>query len=401
MSVNINAAIGEINRLKRSQLIIQSCQHPNDLKIYLNQVARHILEKKLIVPLQNISGTLKKTQTYVDDSKYAIWKADGDEQMSSSIFGQMDVPKIGIEDVPRVLHSVNTISDSIADHLVQRGHEFRQKIQAQGQQPPERTNFDEYADSMSQNVSGTLGQLHAYFVPDKDNNITFDPENLEDILRVIGTCMGQLINLTREFNQNKAAFINEIEAVRKIVPVLEGIRDSVNEYNANYLKQKKSADLARSQTNCDKALIGFCQELSKYDDPTTPEYKLLVIRGRVYLALENLVQVVLGQMKREFDAKKKKKFQQTVNEVFYMMSHVKTETRDFPLFKKFRASALREAKGCGNATIAVEVAKVVEKGEEVDDWVKVAGGGFEDATINKCFTPGMDVARLKKLSESI
>ncbi len=401
MSVNINAAIGEINRLKRSQLIIQSCQHPNDLRIYLNQVARHILEKKLIVPLHNISSTLKKTQTYVDDSKYAIWKANGDEQMSSSIFGQMDVPRIGIGDVPRMLHSVIRISDSIADHMVQRGHEFRQKIQSQGQQPPERTNFDEYADRMSQSVSGILGQLHAYFVPDKDNNITFDPENLEDILRVIGTGMGQLITLTREFNQNKAAFLNEIEAVRKIVPVLEGIRDSVNDYNANYLKQKKSADLARSQTNCDKTLIGFCQELSKYDDPSTPEYKLLVIRGRVYLALENLVQIILGQMKSEFNAQKKKKYQQAVNELFYMMSHVKTETRDFPLFKKFRASALREAKGCGNATIAAEVAKVVDKGEEVDDWIKVAGGGFEDATINQCFTPGMDVARLKKLSETI
>ncbi len=401
MSVNINAAIGEINRLKRSQLIIQSCQHPNDLRIYLNQVARYILEKKLIIPLQNILGTLKKTQTYVDESKYAIWKADGNEQMSASIFGQMDVPKIGIGDVPKVLHAVINISDSIADHMVQRGHEFRQKIQAQGQQPPERTNFDEYADRISQSVSGTLGQLHAYFVPDKDNNITFDPENLENILRVIGTCMGQLITLTREFNQNKAVFVNEIEAVRKIVPVLEGIRDSVNDYNASYLKQKKSADLARSKTNCDKTLIGFCQELSKYDDPSTPEYKLLVIRGRVYLALENLVQMILGQMKGVFDAQKKKKYQQTVNELFYMMSHVKTETRDFPLFKKFRASALREAKGCGNVAIAVEVAKVVGKGEEVEDWIKVAGGGFEDATINQCFTPGMDVARLKKLSESI
>ena len=83
------------------------------------------------------------------------------------------------------------------------------------------------------------------------------------------------------------------------------------------------------------------------------------------------------------------------------MSHVKTETRDFPLFKKFRASALREAKACGNATIASEVVNVVEKGEELDDWAKLAGGGFEDAAVNKCFKPGMDVARLKKLSEAI
>ena len=101
MSVNINSAIGEINRLKRSQLIIQSCQHPNDLKIYLNQVARYILERKLIVPLQNINTTLKKTQTFVDDNKYAIWKADGEEQMSSSIFGQMDVPRMSINQIPQ------------------------------------------------------------------------------------------------------------------------------------------------------------------------------------------------------------------------------------------------------------------------------------------------------------
>ncbi|MBW7997797.1 MAG: hypothetical protein FVQ81_14740 [Candidatus Glassbacteria bacterium] len=401
MSVNINAAIGEINRLKRSQLIIQSCQHPNDLKIYLNQVARYILEKKLTVPLQNINTTLKKTQTFVNDKQYAIWKADGEEQMSSSIFGQMDVPKIAIANVPNVLHTVISIGDSISDHLVQRGHEFRQKIAAQNQPPPERTNFDDFSDRMSQHVCGTLGQLHAYFVPDSNNNITFDPENLENILRVIGTCMGELIALTREFNKNKAIFLNEIEAVRKIAPVLEGIRDSVNDYNANYLKQKKSADLARSQTNCDKTLIGFCQELTKYDDPTTPEYKLLLIRGRIYLALENLVQVILGQMKSEFVAEKKKKYQQTVNEIFYMMSHAKTETRDFPLFKKFMASTLRVAKGCGNEKIAAEVAGVVEKGEEVEDWIKVAGGGFEEATINQCFTPGMDVTRLRKLSESI
>ena len=213
--------------------------------------------------------------------------------------------------------------------------------------------------------------------------------------------MGQLISLTRELNQNKAAFLTEIESIRKVAPVLEGIRDAVNEYNANYLKQKKSADLARSQTNCDKTLIGFCQELTKYDDPTTPEYKLLVIRGRVYLALENLVQVILGQMKSEFNADKKKKYQQTVNELFYMMSHVRTEARDFPLFKKFMGSALREAKNCGNPRITSEVVNVVEKGEEVNDWVKVAGGGFEEATINECFTPGMDVGRLRKLSETI
>jgi len=37
----------------------------------------------------------------------------------------------------------------------------------------------------------------------------------------------------------------------------------------------------------------------------------------------------------------------------------------------------------------------------VDDWIKVAGGGFEEATINTCFTPGMDVGRLRKLSEAI
>ena len=401
MSVNITAAIGEINRLKRSQLIIQSCQHPNDLRIYLNQVARQVLERKLIVPLQNISSTLKKVPTFVDDNQYAVWKPDGEEQMSSSIFGQMDVPALPISNVPHMLQGVIKVSDQIADHLVQRGHEFRQKLQAQNQPVPERTNFDDYADRMTQQVSGTLGQLHAWFVPDKDNNITFDPENLENILRVVGTCVGELIGLIKEFNKNKAVFQNEIEAVRKIAPVLEGLRNTVNEYNANYLKQKKTADLARSQTNCDKTLIGFCQELSKYDDPSSDEYKILVIRGRVYLALENAVQAILGQMKGEFNSDKKKKSQVLVNEIFYMMSHVKTEVRDLPLFKKFRQSAVKAAEDCGNAKLKEEISKLLDKGEEVSDWIRVAESNFDTATVSTCYRPGMDLDRLRKLSEGI
>ncbi|MFH1068178.1 MAG: hypothetical protein V1794_01035 [Candidatus Glassbacteria bacterium] len=401
MSVNITAAIGEINRLKRSQLIIQSCQHPNDLRIYLNQVARQILERKLIVPLQNISSTLKKAPTFVDDKQYAIWKPDGEEQMSSSIFGQMDVPTLSLNDVPRVLQSVIKVSDQIADRLVQRGHEFRQKLQAQSQVVPEKTNFDEFANRITREVSGTLGQLHAWFVPDKDNNINFDPENLDNILRVVGTCVGELIGLIKEFNKNKAVFQGEIESVRKIAPVLEALRNTVNDYNANYLKQKKSADLARSQTNCDKTLIGFCQELSKYDDPSTPEYKILVIRGRVYLALENAVQTILGQTKGEFNADRKKKYQVLVNEIFYLMSHVKTEVRDLPLFKTFRQSALKAAADCGNQRLKTEIGTLLEKGEEIMDWIRVADSNFEEMAVNACYRPGMDLERLRKLSESI
>ena len=401
MSINITSTIGEINRLKRSQLIIQSCQHPNDLKIYLNVIARQMLEQKLMVPLLNIQGSLKKCGTYMDDQQYAVWRPEGEEKMSASLFGQMEVPTLAINDIPRVLQGVINISDQLADHLVARGHEFRQKMQQQNQAPPEETQFDTFADRMTQKISGILGQLHAYFIPDRENNITFDPENLENILRVIGTCVGELIALFRDFSKNKAAFPMEIEAMRKIVPVLEALRNCVNDYNANYLKQKKSADLARSQTNCDKTLIGFCQELSKYDDPSTPEYKILVIRGRVYLALENMVQAILGLVKGVYGAEEKKKYQIVVNEIFYMMSHVKVESRDLPLFKKFRQSALRAAADCGSAKMKTEVTGLLESGEEIVDWMKVAESGFEEATVNACYRPGMDLERLRKLSEHI
>ena len=254
---------------------------------------------------------------------------------------------------------------------------------------------------MTKNVSGILGQLHAFFAPDKDNNITFDPENLENILRVIGTCVGELIALFKDFSKNKAAFSAEIDAIRKIVPVLEGLRNCVNDYNANYLKQKKTADLARSQTNCDKTLIGYCQELTKYDDPTSQEYKLLIIRGRVYIMLENVVQRILGQMKSEFNADRKKQFQILVNEIFYMMSHVKVETRDLPLFKKFRQSALRAAAQCANEQLKSEITNFFEKGEEITDWIRVADSGFDDKAVNEIYTPGVALERLRKLGDGI
>ncbi|MBW1696435.1 MAG: hypothetical protein JRK26_06525 [Deltaproteobacteria bacterium] len=401
MSLNITSAIGEINRLKRSQLIIQSCQHPNDLRIYLNVIARQILESKLMVPLQNIQISLKKCPTYIDDNQYPIWRPEGEEKMSSSIFGQMDVPQLAINDVPKVLRSVISISDQLADHLIARGHEFRQKMASQNETPPERSDFDVFADRMTKGISGALGHLHAFFIPDKDNNITFDPENLENILRVIGTCVGEMIFLFKDFSKNRSAFAAEIDAIRKIVPVLEGLRNCVNDYNANYLKQKKTADLARSKTNCDKTLIGYCQELTKYDDPTTLEYKLLVIRGRVYILLENAVQRILGQMKSEFNAERKKQYQILLNEIFYMMSHVKVETRDLPLFKKFRQSALRAASQCGNEQLKKEVANMLEKSEEIADWVRAAASGFDEKVINEVYTPGVDLERLRKLGDSI
>jgi len=401
MSLNVTSTIGEINRLKRSQLIIQSCQHPNDLRIYLNVIARQVLESKLVVPLQNVQISLKKCPTFMDDKQYPIWRPEGEEKMSSSIFGHMNIPQISINDVPRVLRSVISISDQLADHLIARGHEFRQKMASQRQAPPERSDFEIFADRMTKNVSGILGQLHAFFAPDKNNNITFDPENLENILRVIGTCVGELIALFKDFSKNKAAFSAEIDAIRKIVPVLEGLRNCVNDYNANYLKQKKTADLARSQTNCDKTLIGYCQELTKYDDPTSQEYKLLIIRGRVYIMLENVVQRILGQMKSEFNADRKKQFQILVNEIFYMMSHVKIETRDLPLFKKFRQSALRAAAQCANEQLKGEITNLFEKGEEITDWIRVADSGFDDKAVNEVYTPGVALERLRKLGEGI
>jgi hypothetical protein len=401
MSLNITSTIGEINRLKRCQLIIQSCQHPNDLRIYLNVIARQVLESKLMVPLQNIQISLKKCQTFMDENQYPIWRPDGEDKMSSSIFGQMDIPQLAINDVPKVLRSVISISDQLADHLIARGHEFRQKMAAQSEAPPERTDFDVFADRMTKNVSGVLGQLHAFFAPDKDNNITFDPENLENILRVIGTCVGEMISLFKDFSKNKSAFSAEIDALRKIAPVLEGLRNCVNDYNANYLKQKKTADLARSQTNCDKTLIGYCQELTKYDDPTTKEYKLLIVRGRVYIMLENIVQQILGQMKSEFNAERKKQYQTLVNEIFYMMSHVKVETRDLPLFKKFRQSALRAASQCGNEQLKSEVTNLLQNGEEITEWIRVADSNFDDKIINEVYTPGFDLERLRKLGDSI
>ncbi len=401
MSLNITSSIGEINRLKRSQLIIQGCQHPNDLRIYLNVIARQVLESKLIVPMQNIQISLKKCPTYMDDKQYAIWRHDGEEKMSSSIFGHMEVPQLSINNAPKVLHSVISIGDQLADHFIARGHELRQKMTSQKQIPPARTDFDVFADRMSRNISGVLGQLHAFFIPDKDNNITFDPENLEDILRVIGTCVGEMISLFKDFNKNKAAFAAETNAIRRIVPVIEGLRNCVNDYNANYLKQKKIADLARSQTNCDKTLLVYCQELTKYDDPTTQEYKLLIIRGRVYITLENVVQRILGQMKSEFNAERKKQRQIMVNEIFYMMSHVKVEKRDLPLFKKFRQSALRAASSCSNEQLKGEITNLLQKGEEITDWIKVAESDFDDKVVNEVYTPGVDLKRLRKLGETI
>lgn len=402
MSMNIAAALGEINRLKRSQLIIQSCQHPNDLRIYLNVLARELLDRKLVVPLQNILGSLKKAPTMIQGGEeYAIWKPEGEERISASVFGKMDVPAITLNDVPKVLRTVIQISDQLADHLVARGEEFREKLKNSKQSVPEKTTFEDFAEHMTKNVSGALGQLHALFIPDKDNNITFDPERLEDILRIIGTAVGELLELTRQFNKNKAVFSKEIEALKRIAPVVESVRNCVNEYNANYLKQKRSADLARSQTNCDKTLIAFCQELQKFDDPMSLEYKILVIRGRVYVALESLVQRILGLSKMDFNAERRKKCQLLVNELFYMMSHVRTEERDLPLFRKFTESALRAAENCGNPTLAAEVKKMITLGEEMRDWLRLAESGFSEAVANQVYRPGMDVDRLRKLSEGI
>jgi hypothetical protein len=400
ISVNITSVLGEINRLKRSQLIIQSCQHPNDLRIYLNVLARELLERKIALPLTNIQTSLKKAPTYVDEQQYAVWKPGGEEQITASAFGRMEIPVIALNDAPKLLHSVITISDQLADHLLARSQEFRQKLAQQGHPVPEQTHFELYSDRMTKNVSGALGQLHAFFVPDKDNNITFDPDHFEDILRIIGIGVGELLSLIKDFNKNKAVFIKEVEALRKIAPVLEGLRNCINEYNTNFLKQKKTADLARSQTNCDKTLIGYCHELTKFDDPTTPEYKILIIRGRVYLALENIVQRIIGQMKSDFNPERRKKYQILVNELFYMMSHVRTEPRDFPLLRKFTQSALRAAADCGNKKIGEEVTALITKGEEVQDWIRVADSGFAEPVVSACYKPGMDLERLRKLSES-
>ncbi|MCE5271907.1 hypothetical protein LLH00_11585 [bacterium] len=402
MSMNISAALAEINRLKRSQLVIQSCQHPNDLRIYLNVLARELLDRKLIIPLQNIAGTLKKAPTVVESGEeYTVWKPEGEEKISASVFGKMDVPLITLNDVPKMLHAVISIADQLADHLVGRGEQFREKLTASKQHVPEKTMFEEFAERMTQKISGALGQLHAFFVPDKENSITFDPERLDDILRVIGSVVGELLEMIKDLNKNKSVFGKEIEAVKRIAPSVESVRNCVNEYNANYLKQKRSADLARSQTNADKTLIGFCQELQKYDDPLSLEYKILVVRGRVYVALEGLVQRILGLAKLDFNAERKKKYQVLVNELFYMMSHVKTEDRDLPLFRKFTESTLRAAEGCGNPQLAEEVKKLVERGEEVRDWVRAAENAFAENVVSQVYRPGMDIERLRKLSEGI
>jgi len=402
MSHNIAALMGEINRLKRSQLIIQNTQHPNDLRIYLNVLARELLDRKLTIPLNNIVGTLKKSPTTTeDDASYSVWRPEGEEKLSASAFGHMEIPDIELNDAPKVLNTVIQISDSLADHLKARGEDFREKLAKHKQTPPGKTNFDDYAERMTKNVSGVLGQLHSFLIPDKDNNITFEPDNLENIMRIIGTGVGELLALVRDFNKNKSTFAKEIEALRKIAPVLEGVRNCINDYNQNYLKQKKSADLARSKTNCDKALISFCQELGKYSDPTSKEYKILIIRGRVYMALENMVQKILGTGKTEFNPEKKKKYQHLVGELFYMMSHVNVEERDLPLFKKFMSSALKAAKECGNPEVGGEVIKLINSGEEVRHWLKVAESNFEDSVIDSCYQPGMDLERLRKLGESV
>ncbi len=400
MCLNITSVLGEINRLKRSQLIIQSCQHPNDLRIYLNVLARELLERRLTLPLANIQATLKKVPTFMDDQTYAVWRAGGEEQLSGSLLGKLEIPTITLNEAPRVVQSVVTIADQLADHLQARGEEFRRRLAEQKQRAPERTDFEEFSERLSTNVSGRLGQLHAFFVPDKANNITFDPDRLEDLLRLIGAGVGELLNLIRDFTRNKAAFAKEIEALRKIAPLLEGLRNCINDYNASYLKQRKAADLARSQTNCDKTLISFCHELGKFDDPTSVEYKVLILRGRVYLALENMVQRVMGTMKSDFNPERRKLYQQLVNELFYMMSHVRTEVRDLPLLKKFTQGALRAAEGCGNPELAREVTALLTRGEELVDWLKVAESGFAENAVGACYTPGVDLERLRKLSES-
>jgi len=70
-----------------------------------------------------------------------------------------------------------------------------------------------------------------------------------------------------------------------------------------------------------------------------------------------------------------------------MMSHVQTEARDFPLFKKFMDSACARPELRPTAGLPRRWWAWLEKGEEVDDWIKVAGGGFEEATINTCSPP--------------
>ena len=83
------------------------------------------------------------------------------------------------------------------------------------------------------------------------------------------------------------------------------------------------------------------------------------------------------------------------------MSHVKTEKRDLPLFKKFRQSALHAAADCGNPELAKKVKVLLEKGQEVTDWIKVAASDFEQTVIDVCYRPGMDLERLRRLGENI
>ena len=406
MTQNITAIHGEITRLLRSQLIIQNCQHPKDLTIYLNEIARAIIEQKILLPLNNITGALKKAPTTQDDtSKYAIWKPEGEEMMVSSVFGKVDIPTIDLNNVPQVIESVIKVSNAMAEHLKGRGEKMRQVYKEKNQKLPARIIYDDYADRMVTKISGILGQLNSYFDEEQQEDgsvkVSFDPGDLEDFMRIAGTCVGELLGLVKDFNKNKSDFMKEVDALKKIAPTLEGIRNCISDYNQNYMRQKKSADLARSQSNCDKTLISFCQELNKYSDPTSVEHKTLIIRGRVYLALENMVQKILGATKGEFNPEKKKKYQVLVNELFYMMSHVRTDERDLPLFKKFRESALRAAQGCGNARLGAETMKLVKFGEEVNDWVHCAEAKFSAEVVNSCYRPGVDVERLRKMFESI
>jgi hypothetical protein len=105
-------------------------------------------------------------------------------------------------------------------------------------------------------------------------------------------------------------------------------------------------------------------------------------------------------MKSDFNPERRKKYQILVNELFYMMSHVRTEPRDFPLLRKFIQSALRAAAECGNKKIGEEVTALIAKGEEVQDWIRVADSGFAEPVVSACYKPGMDLERLRKLSES-
>ena len=83
-----------------------------------------------------------------------------------------------------------------------------------------------------------------------------------------------------------------------------------------------------------------------------------------------------------------------------MMSHVKTEPRDLPLFKKFRQSALRAAADCGNPKLAAEATNLLSKGEEIQDWLAVAESGFNESVIASRYRPGVDLERLRRLKDS-